>query len=60
MFAEVRLDLTQVDRKGRDYDPSEWFVVPMEIINKAVAMIMSGEITDYVYDAQLKKLIERT
>ncbi len=30
VFAEVRLDLTQVDRKGRDYDPSEWFVVPQE------------------------------
>ena len=28
VFAEVRLDLTQIDRKGRDYDPSEWFVVP--------------------------------
>ncbi|PYI69835.1 helicase [Arthrobacter livingstonensis] len=59
VFAEVRLDLTQVDRKGRDYDPSEWFVVPLETINKAVAMIMSGEITDYVYDAELKRLIER-
>jgi hypothetical protein len=59
VFAEVRLDLTQVDRQGLDYDPSEWFVVPLEIINKAVAMIMSGEITDYVYDARLKKLVER-
>lgn len=59
VFAEVRLDLTQVDRKGRNYDPSEWFVVPLETINKAVAMIMSGEITDYVYDAQLRKLVER-
>lgn len=59
VFAEVRLDLTQVDKKGRDYDPTEWFVVPRDTINKAVAMIMSGEITDYVYDAQLQKLVER-
>ncbi len=59
VFAEVRLDLTQVDRKGRNYDPSEWFVVPLETINKAVATIMTGEITDYVYDAQLRKLVER-
>jgi hypothetical protein len=59
VFAEVRLDLTQVDRKGRDYDPSEWFVVPLETINKAVAMIMSGEITDYVYDKALQQLVER-
>lgn len=59
VFASVRLDLTQVDRKGRDYDPSEWFVVPRDVIDQAVAMIMSGEITNYVYNAQLQKLVER-
>lgn len=59
VFAEVRLDLTQVDTKGRDYDPTEWFVVPRDTINNAVAMIMSGEITDFVYDARLQKLVER-
>lgn len=59
VFAEVRLDLTQVDKQGRDYDPTEWFIVPRDTINKAVAMIMSGEITDYVYDAELQQLVER-
>jgi T5orf172 domain len=57
VFADVRLDLTQVDRKGRDYDPSEWFVVPRDVINQAVAMIMSGEITDYVYDRASERLV---
>lgn len=57
VFADVRLDLTQVDRKGRDYDPSEWFVVPRDVINQAIAMIMSGEITDYVYDRALQRLV---
>jgi len=57
VFADVRLDLTQVDRNGRDYDPSEWFVVPRDVINQAVAMIMSGEITDYVYDRASKRLV---
>ncbi|MCM3658088.1 GIY-YIG nuclease family protein [Agromyces mediolanus] len=60
VFAEVRLDLTQVDKKGRDYDPSEWFVVPLATINKAIAMIMSGEITDYIYDRMQQKLVERS
>lgn len=59
VFAEVRLDLTQVDENGRDYDPSEWFVVPLQVINQAVAMIMSGEITDYIYDEQVQRLVER-
>ena len=59
VFAEVRLDLTQVDRKGRDYDPSEWFVVPRDVINRAVAMIMSGEIADYVYDPATRGFVRR-
>lgn len=59
VFADVRLDLTQVDRQGRDYDPSEWFVVPRDVINQAVTMIMSGEIVDYVYDKTQGRLVER-
>ncbi|WP_288967845.1 GIY-YIG nuclease family protein [uncultured Microbacterium sp.] len=57
VFADVRLDLTQTDRKGRDYDPFEWFVVPRDVINQAVAMIMSGEIVDYSYDKVQQKLV---
>mgnify|MGYP000973301842 CR=1 FL=1 len=59
VFAEVRLDLTQVDKNGRNYDPSEWFVVPYDVINQAVTMIISGEITNYVYDKAERRLVER-
>lgn len=59
VFSDVRLDLTQVDAKGTNYDPSEWFVVPRDVINKAVAMIISGEITDYVYDAASQQLVQK-
>lgn len=55
-FADVRLDVTQVDRTGRDYDPSEWFVVPRDVIDQAVELIMSGDVVDYVYDASTKRL----
>lgn len=57
VFAEVRLDLTQIDASGRDYDPSEWFAVPWKVINQAISMIMSGEIVDYVYDPTSRKLV---
>lgn len=60
VFAEVRLDITQIDTKGRKYDPSEWFVVPLKVINQAINMIMSGEIVDYVYEAATQQLVERT
>lgn len=60
VFAEVRLDLTQIDRGGRDYDPSEWFVVPRNVIDQAITLIMSGEIIDYLYDPTAQRLVERS
>lgn len=60
VFASVRLDITQINREGKNYDPSEWFVVPLSVINQAISMIMSGEITDYVYDPAVQRLVERS
>jgi len=57
VFAEARLDLTQIDRKGRDYDPSEWFVVPRNIIDQAITMIMSGDIVHYHYDTAARRIV---
>lgn len=57
VFADVRLDISQIDGGGRDYDPSEWFVVPWKVINQAISMIMSGEIVDYVYDPTSQRLV---
>jgi hypothetical protein len=59
IFADVRLDVTQSDRKGRDYDPSEWFVVPRDVIDQAIDLIMSGEIVGFAYDANAQKLVHR-
>lgn len=60
IFADVRLDLTQIDRKGRDYDPTEWFIVPLKVIDQAAELLVSGEIVNYVYDSQSQRLVGRT
>lgn len=59
VFADVRLELTQVDLGGRAYDPSEWFVAPRTVIDQAIGLIISGDIISYVYDSQAQKLIKR-
>ncbi len=33
--------------------------MPIDVINQAVAMILSGEITDYVYDSSAQGLVVR-
>ncbi len=60
IFAEVRLNLTQANRKGRDYDPSEWFVVPRDVIDQAIELIISGGIVDFVYDTTAQKLVHHS
>lgn len=60
VFADVRLDITQIDRKGRDYDPSEWFDVPLPVVDQAIELIISGGITDYVYDPEARSLRARS
>ncbi len=59
VFADVRLGVTQADRKGRGYDPSEWFVVPRDVIDQAIDLIASGDIVGWVYDTKAQRLVER-
>ncbi|MCD4557719.1 GIY-YIG nuclease family protein [Schaalia sp. lx-100] len=50
VFADVRLDMTQINTDRESYNPSEWFIVPAQVIDQAVQMIISGDITDFIYD----------
>jgi hypothetical protein len=59
IFADVRLDVSQSDRTGRAYDPSEWFVVPRDVIDQAIDLIISGDIIGFIYDANAQKLVHR-
>lgn len=59
VFADVRLDLTQADRKGRNYDPSEWYVAPLSVIDQAIDLIISGDIVSYFYDREAQRLVSR-
>ncbi|WP_367998965.1 GIY-YIG nuclease family protein [Micrococcus luteus] len=59
VFAEVQLDVTQGDRKGRSYDPSEWYVVPRKVIDQAIDLIVSGDIVNIEYDPSTERLVRR-
>lgn len=59
VFAKVQLDVTQGDRKGRSYDPSEWYVVPRKVIDQAIDLIVSGEIVNIEYDPSTERLVGR-
>ena len=56
LFADARLGVEMVSKDGRKYTPSEWFIVPIDVIDLAIRMIISGDITQYHYDVHTKSL----
>ena len=56
IFDPARLDIEVKDRFGTPVIPREWFLVPLFVIDDAVARIKDGTITDVVYDPSAARL----
>ena len=59
VFEPARFDVEIRDRFGRPVVPREWFMVPLFVIDEAVARIRDRTITEYVYDPKSARLIMR-
>ncbi|MGK3126404.1 GIY-YIG nuclease family protein [Candidatus Pantoea formicae] len=58
LFARARLNITINDRFGHPVQPEEWFLVPLFVIDEAVARFKDGSIIGYVYDPESAKLVK--
>jgi hypothetical protein len=56
IFDPVRLKIEIKDRFGIPVVPREWFLVPLFVIDEAVARIKDGTITDYRYEPSTASL----
>lgn len=52
-FGKVCLNVDLYDESGKRYTPREWFVAPIEIIEKVIQLSLSGDIVNYEYDEQM-------
>lgn len=50
IFSSARADFEIEDRFGKPVKPREWFLTPLEAIDKAIEFIQSGEIENMMYD----------
>ena len=57
MFSAVRFDAAVFDEVGGHTAATEWFLVPLPVIDRAIEMIMSGEIVNYVYVPAVGELV---
>jgi len=53
-FAEACLNVDIETPTGQRMTPREWFVVPLNVIDEAIKLIINGNIVDYVYDINEK------
>ena len=58
-FGKTCLDIDVFDDNGKRYRPQEWIIVPIEAINQAIEMIISGIIVDYRYDQESESIVLR-
>lgn len=56
-FCSVRLNIDVFDGNGERFTPREWFIAPQEIIERAIELIISGEIVHYRYDDTNEALV---
>ena len=49
-FGKACLNIDVFDEKGKRHTPQEWFIAPIEVIDKAVELIITGEIVKYEFD----------
>jgi hypothetical protein len=58
-FGKSCLNIDVYDNKGNRHTPREWFIAPLEVIEEAVELIVSGDIVHYRYDEQAEEIVER-
>ncbi len=58
-FGNSCLDIDIIDEKGNLYRPREWFIAPLEVIEEAIELILSGEIIKYRFDENDERIILR-
>lgn len=55
-FAKACLDIDLYNEQGQRLNPREWFVVPFEVIEETIQLILNENIVNYEYDTETKTI----
>jgi len=55
-FANACLDIDLFNEKGQRLNPREWFVVPFDIIEETIQLILNENIVNFEYDPVAKRI----
>lgn len=57
-FGHCCVSIDIFDNKGMRHTPREWFQIPYDVVNQAINLISSGDIINYKYDRDAKKIFK--
>jgi predicted DNA-binding transcriptional regulator len=55
-FANACLNIDLFNEKGQRLNPREWFVVPFEVIEETILLILNENIVHYEYDTEAQRI----
>ena len=55
----VQFHVTVIDDEGKNHEPKEWFVVPLNVVDVIIEKIMDGSIVGYAYNPDMQCLEQR-
>jgi len=55
-FASTCLDIDLFNEKGQRLNPREWFVVPFDVIEESIQLILNESILNYEYDTETERI----
>ena len=58
-FGHSCLEIDVLDNKGKRHNPREWFIVPLDTIERVITLIISGEIINHEYDSESQRIVKR-
>lgn len=56
-FGKVCLNVDVFGESKKRYTPREWFILPLEVIEQVIELIITGEIVNYRYDIKTEELV---
>jgi hypothetical protein len=58
ILTDAKLDLSIADKTQHNYEPREWFIVPLDVVDQIIELIINGGIVNFEYDPETQSLQE--
>jgi hypothetical protein len=59
-FSGSCLNIDITDKNQNRYTPKEWFIAPIDVIEKAIHLMISGEIVNYRFDKDSMMILAKS